>query len=164
MQMEERVAIIVQASMFGLQHSYPSTVLLQGYERCQSYSSTLIPAFAHSIAYTGLSSINTFAPSSLQHPPTVFLIKVTAEAQAWLPATCKNMQAALLMASPYQERPEASFDEVLRRSQSWRHTSLLRCLLAIKPTPGLFQVSHLQISDLGFDLPSSAQWFPKCTS
>lgn len=47
--------------------SYPSTVLLHGYVRCQSYSSTLIPAFAHSIAYTGLSSINTLAPSSLQH-------------------------------------------------------------------------------------------------
>ena len=47
---------------------YPSAVLLHGYVKCQSYSSTFMPALAHSTAYTGLSSISTFAPRSLhQH-------------------------------------------------------------------------------------------------
>lgn len=53
--------------VIGLANAYPSAVLLHGYVRCQSYSSTLIPALAHSTAYIGLSSTNTLAPSSLQH-------------------------------------------------------------------------------------------------
>lgn len=56
-----------QLRMIGLADAYPSAVLLHGYVRCQSYSSTLIPALAHSTAYIGLSSTNTLAPSSLQH-------------------------------------------------------------------------------------------------
>lgn len=85
MQNEAHVAITVQASVFGLKQPYPSTVLLHGYVRCQSYSSTLIPEFAHSIAYTGLSSINTFAPSSLHDPPTIS-DQSYSKAQALLPA------------------------------------------------------------------------------